>query len=151
MTSETTPSCWCAYPGRTDDEMYQCPAGDAGEDCLAHDYLATGGALSFRGLGRYPLPPLSDFANAVEAAQTARLDELRVDLRARFTPAFQQLGTALHRISSAFAHLLNAWLHPTARQHRAYLKERDRLARDQRATRWPRATHVKTRYHQRRR
>ncbi|MET7334331.1 hypothetical protein [Nonomuraea sp. NPDC005650] len=151
MTSETTPSCWCADPGRTDDEMYQCPAGDAGEDCLAHDYLATGGALSLRSLGRYPLPPLSDFANAARAAQTTRLDELRVDLCARFTPAFRQLGAALHGIGSAVAHLLNAWHHPTPRRHRAYLKERDRLARDQRNTRWPHATHAKTAYHRRRR
>ncbi|GHE31420.1 hypothetical protein GCM10017673_37690 [Streptosporangium violaceochromogenes] len=56
-------ACWCAEPGRTEDEMYQCPAGDAGEDCLAHDLLATGGTL-FRGADRFPLPDLSELAEA---------------------------------------------------------------------------------------
>jgi hypothetical protein len=65
----TQSSCWCAEPGRTEDEMYQCPAGDAGEDCLAHDYLATGGDLPLRGYGRYPMPYLADFRDAVEAAR----------------------------------------------------------------------------------
>jgi hypothetical protein len=45
--------------------MYQCPAGDADEECLAHDYLATGGDLSLRGLGRHPLPRLEDLRDAM--------------------------------------------------------------------------------------
>ncbi|WP_433444587.1 hypothetical protein [Nonomuraea sp. CA-141351] len=159
MTGETAPSCWCADPGRTDDEMYQCPAGDAGEDCLAHDYLATGGALPFRGHGRYPLPSVSDFANAVDAAQTARterqvtssLDELRVTLTIQLTPMFDQIGQAIRSLGRGFTHILDAWHSQDPRQRRILLKERDRLARDERNARWPAATRTKTAYHQRRR
>ncbi|MEU4511742.1 hypothetical protein AB0G05_19800 [Nonomuraea wenchangensis] len=82
---------------------------------------------------------------------TNGLDELRVHLRAQFTPAFEQLGAAFHNIGRAFAHVLATWHRPTPAQRRAYLKERDRLARDERNAHWPRATTIKTRYHQNRR
>lgn len=62
-------ACWCADPGRTEDDMYQCPAGDAGEDCLAHDYLATDGSLGhafgWPG-GRTPIPDLTDLREAMQ-------------------------------------------------------------------------------------
>jgi hypothetical protein len=68
MTDPREPrACWCADPGRTLGEMYQCPAGDAGEDCLAHDYLAVGGPLGYGLGGRLPIPDLTDLRNAVEA------------------------------------------------------------------------------------
>lgn len=57
--------CWCADPGRTEDEMYECPAGDAGEECLAHDYLAVGGALGYGLDPAMPIPDLTRFAVAV--------------------------------------------------------------------------------------
>lgn len=65
----TTPdrACWCADAGRTEDEMYQCPAGDVGEECLAHDWLAVGARLGYGLDPRTPLPDLTDFRNAVEA------------------------------------------------------------------------------------
>ncbi|MFG2076944.1 hypothetical protein [Nonomuraea maritima] len=78
-------------------------------------------------------------------------DELRVNPLAQFTPAFEQLGKALRGTARAFASILNAWHQPTPAQRRAYLKERDRLARDERNTHWPAATRIKTTYHRRRR
>jgi len=50
--------------------MYQCPAGDAGEECLAHDYLAAGGDLgaAFGWLGNYPIPSLEEFRGAIQSA-----------------------------------------------------------------------------------
>ncbi|MFI6910144.1 hypothetical protein ACIBKY_53450 [Nonomuraea sp. NPDC050394] len=69
LLKEDTPArCWCADPGRTENEMYQCPAGDAGEDCLAHDYLAVGGALGYGLDPRTPIPDLRDFQDAISAA-----------------------------------------------------------------------------------
>ncbi|ROO82661.1 hypothetical protein EDD29_0142 [Actinocorallia herbida] len=41
MTAATNAAvCRCAEPDMTDDDMYQCEA----DDCVAHDYLAGGGA-----------------------------------------------------------------------------------------------------------
>lgn len=53
--------CRCGEPGRTQDQMYQCSAAD----CVAHDYLATGGDLSLRGTGRHPHPDLTDLRDAL--------------------------------------------------------------------------------------
>jgi len=61
-------ACWCADPGRTEDEMYQCPAGDAGEECLAHDLLATGGALH-TDAPFFPRVDLSDLRQAIAAGE----------------------------------------------------------------------------------
>ncbi|MGP3914373.1 hypothetical protein [Nonomuraea sp. 10N515B] len=63
----TARACWCADPGRTEEEMHQCPAGDAGEECLAHDYLAVGGALHLGLHPSFPLSDLTDFRDAVAA------------------------------------------------------------------------------------
>lgn len=60
----TATPCRCAEPGRTEDQMYQCDA----DDCLAHDYLATGGALTLAGQGNYPQPDLSELREAIAAA-----------------------------------------------------------------------------------
>ncbi|MFD1113220.1 hypothetical protein [Sphaerisporangium aureirubrum] len=67
--------CWCADPNRTEAEMFQCPAGEAGEDCLAHDYLATGGALGQVGDwpgNPMPVPDLTDLQDAIQAARRGR-------------------------------------------------------------------------------
>jgi hypothetical protein len=69
MTNTKPRACWCADPGRTLHEMYQCPAGDAGEDCLAHDYLAVGGGLHLGLNPSMPIPDLTDFREAVVAAE----------------------------------------------------------------------------------
>ncbi|MFB4312882.1 hypothetical protein [Actinomadura sp. 21ATH] len=39
--SKAPVKCRCGEPDRTEDEMYACQS----EDCVAHDYLAAGGAL----------------------------------------------------------------------------------------------------------
>lgn len=57
--------CWCADPGRTEDEMFQCPSGDAGEECFAHDYLAVGGALRYGLDPALPIPDVTRFAAAI--------------------------------------------------------------------------------------
>jgi len=46
--------------------MYQCPAGDAGEECLAHDLLAAGGALH-TDAPFFPHVDLSDLRQAIAA------------------------------------------------------------------------------------
>ncbi|RCG27234.1 hypothetical protein DQ384_26310 [Sphaerisporangium album] len=63
-------ACWCADPGRTEEEMYQCPAGDAGEECLAHDYVAAGGDLgaAFGWLGNYRVPDNRQLREAMRLA-----------------------------------------------------------------------------------
>jgi len=63
--------CHCHEDGMTDDDMYLCGS----DDCIAHDYLATGGALSFYQGAEYP-------TNYPPASHPAELRAGAADLRA---------------------------------------------------------------------
>lgn len=75
--AEEPKACWCADPGRTEDEMYQCPAGDADEECLSHDWLAVGGARHYARDPRMPLPHVPDDFRATAERLIAEAEQER--------------------------------------------------------------------------